>query len=303
MSLTKYNAKLALAPFGLRNSGVICYFNSMLQCFLSCTSVLAVFDNNAEVRGRNSLCAAVWALIQHARAGDKRVEAMSTVVWEELRRQLRAKRMTPFGQGMEDAHEGFLKFIDAFDAPELQELFEHRYKSTFQCSRCNVRWTLENNAGEQQVDTGVFCKFQREDFEQGEALERMILQREEPADDNTRCHACGEKCTHVRTDRYIFTPEVIIALFSKFQPNAAGTRFVYQKWVARAPQELTIPGCRGEIKYRMVAVAEHAGDMEGGHYWAHAARQGGTYRLDDMRVEAAAVDATYTSYMVWYHVV
>ena len=306
MSLTKHDPKLALPAFGLRNSGALCYFNSMLQCFLSCTSVMAVYDRTPELRTRNELCAAVWQLITMARAKDPKVAEMSCVIWEALRRQMRLMRITPFGEGMEDAHEGFVKFLDAFNAPEIQELFEHRYRTTFQCSQCQVKWEVENDAGEKQHDTGIFCKFQLEDFQKqtGSALQNMILQRDEPSED-TKCRSCGVKCTHTRTDRFIFTPEVIIPLFAKYGYSKEKKRFCYQAWAADAPEKLVIPGTGADIVYRMMALSEHSGDMEGGHYWAHGQREGERmYRLDDTRVTGpTAVGSSMSSYMVWYHIV
>jgi ubiquitin C-terminal hydrolase len=279
----------------------------MLQCFMSCTSVIAVFDNVADLRDRNELCTAVWKLIKLARAGDAGVSSMSATIWEALRRQIRIMRLgTTLGAGMEDAHEGFVKFLEAFDAPEISELFEHRYRSKFECSKCNSTWEVEKST---DSATGVFCKFELEDFKRGDDLQNMVLHRKELADSNTKCKTCGERCIHTRTDRFIFTPEVIICMFSKFKPNAAGTRFIYQKWAADAPEKIVIPG-RGddEIVYRLVAISEHSGDTEGGHYWAHAARatpQGERmHRLDDSRVGPPTdVGTTMSSYMAWYHVI
>ena len=41
MNLEKYNSQLAVSPVGFRNTGVICYFNSVLQSLLSCTSFIS----------------------------------------------------------------------------------------------------------------------------------------------------------------------------------------------------------------------------------------------------------------------
>jgi ubiquitin C-terminal hydrolase len=304
MSLIKHDNKLTLPAFGFRNfSGAACYFNSMLQCFLSCTSVIAAFDRYEELRGRNELCRAVWKTIQLARDSNALVSGMSCVIWEALRRQLRVMRLTTtLGGGMEDAHEGFIKFLEAFDAPEIQELFEHRYRSTFQCSKCNSKWEVENNNN--GSETGVFCKFELADFQRDGDLQNMILQREEPSDNDTKCKICSERCEHTRTERFLFTPEVIICWFSKFKPNAKCTGMIYQKWAADSPEKIVIPGHGdSEITYRMMAISEHSGDTDGGHYWAHANRSGERMqRLDDTRVGAPTdVGSTMSSYMVWYH--
>ena len=57
MDLTKYNEELCINPVGFVNNGVICYFNSMLQSLLSCTSfiekVLCENDNNPVIKCLN----------------------------------------------------------------------------------------------------------------------------------------------------------------------------------------------------------------------------------------------------------
>lgn len=301
MSLTLYDAKLELPAFGLRNSGAICYFNSMLQCFLSCTSVLKVFDSTG-IRTRNQLCAEVWTAITRAREG---VDAsdMSIRIWDAFREQMREKGIrTTIGSGMEDAHEGFVKFLEAFDAPELEMLFENRYKTVVQCGRCGDCRALLNDKNKPQIDTRVFCKLALEDFLKAD-VETLILQRDDETDADYRCSACNEKNVHSRIERLVFTPEVIILLFEKWEQCAGAKKATYKRWAADAPDVITIPGQRSEIRYRRVAMSEHGGDTDGGHYWAHARRRDGGYRLDDTRVSAAEAMPTMSTYMAWYHVV
>lgn len=267
-----------------------------------------MFDSNPKgLQTRNELCAAVWKLITLARKQDPKTRDMSAVIWEALRRQMRAMRITPFGTGMEDAHEGFVKFLDAFDAPEIEELFEFRYRCMFRCGKCGESWETEGNDGKTNQDVGTYRKLQYEDFQSGRPLEDMLLQQEECAED-VKCHKCGVKCDHTRIDRLVFIPEVIIPLFAKYTYSNSG-RVSYIRWSAKAPEQLTIPGLDDTtIPYRLMALSEHSGNTEGGHYWAHARRDIESVeqmvRLDDTSIGSPGdVSCSATTYLAWYHAV
>jgi ubiquitin C-terminal hydrolase len=292
----------------------------MLQCFLSCTSALRVFDQNPDgLRTRNELCAAVWQTIVLARKKTKsefsQISEMSIRIWEAFRRQMKLMNIsTTIGGGMEDAHEGFVKFLEAFDAPEIEELFEHRYKTVVQCGMCGDRRDLKDDKNKTQIDSRVFCEFALEDFQNcvdpcaPENVQNLILQRDNETDKDYRCSTCGEKNVHKKTERFVFTPEVLILLFEKWEHTPGARRATYKRWAADAPDTITIPGHGdSEIHYRRVAMSEHGGDTDGGHYWAHALRSTGgdaMHRLDDTRVSGPReVGSTVSTYMVWYHVV
>lgn len=316
MSLDTYDATLALPAFGLRNSGAICYFNSMLQCFVGCTSVLRAFERVPDLQTRNDLCTAVWRMIEGARAG-KPVSQFSTVIWTAFIRMLKELKMehsekvvgTALGDGMECANEGFVKFLEAFDAPEILELFQHRYKTIMHCTACNVTRETQNNAGETIYDENVFCEFSIAEFQADGSLQNMIFRRTTAQEvDDYRCSSCGNRTKHLRTERLTFTPEVIVTLFKKQKYDEKRGRAVYDKWAADAPAQLTIPGRTSPITYRLIGLNEHSGNMEGGHYWAHTLRRTkpngpvSMWRLNDMSTaEAPDAGCTVSTYMAWYH--
>jgi ubiquitin C-terminal hydrolase len=49
-----YNADLAPEPFGLSNTGVICYFNAFLQSLSSCTAFIETVLKNEELLSTNT---------------------------------------------------------------------------------------------------------------------------------------------------------------------------------------------------------------------------------------------------------
>jgi hypothetical protein len=76
----------------------------------------------------------------------------------------------------------------------------------------------------------------------------------------------------------------------------------YPKWF---PQELRFRALpRGsQLVYEQVAQIEHGGNMFGGHYWARVRRRGAWYTVNDSSVAPAAPGPTPETYMVVYHLV
>ena len=286
MSHIKFCEDYCLEPFGLQNTGVICYFNSMLQCFLSCTSVVETFVCDPELQTRNALCTAVYRLIEGARAGSD-VSNMSPTIWNEFMKRLKPKHR--FGRGQEDTNEGFLLFLDALGAPEIERIFEHRYRHVILCTKCDTKHQVVG-------DEGVFIEFSRDEIKQyGGDIQAMVIRQTPEIDDAYRCKSCNMTGEKRKVTRLTMAPEVLIVLLKKYNG----------KWTVDAPETMEIPRGNGEyLKYRLVALNEHSGTANGGHYWANAVRSGGrVWNLNDTGVSAGTLKSGTTTYMLWYHVI
>ncbi len=285
----KYNNEYVVRPFGLQNTGVICYFNSMLQCFLSCTSVIETFSKNTDLQQRNSLCAEVWKLIKATRNTDTDISRFSCTIWTELIKRLKQtkKFSGTFGLGQEDSHEGFLIFLDALDSTEIEQLFEHRYRHIINCGKCGHKQKIPG-------DESVFIEFSREEINNyGGDIENMIISQTPEIDNDYKCSKCSQKGDKKKTSRLSMTPEVLIVLLKKY----------HGKWSVDAPMELNIPNSGSDpFKYKLVALSEHAGTTTSGHYWTNAVRDGGKiWNLNDMNIGPGSLKSTITTYMLWYH--
>lgn len=299
MDMIYYNPDYAIRAFGLQNTGVICYFNSMLQSFLSCTSVIEIFSKSEELQNRNPLCRELWRLIKIAKTGDGDSSAMSPVIWRALMLQ-KGKSFSNFGNGQEDTNEGFLIFLDALDAPEIVRLFEHRYRHTIVCGKCN-------HSKQISADENVFIEFSLDEFNKNNNnLQHMILHQTPEIDDAYKCEKCGEQGEKSKTSRLSMVPEVLAVMLKKYDG----------KWNIDAPQYLKMPLNGKQIKYRLVATNEHSGSRSGGHYWANALRADNTYynlndagvqvitELNDTNVQVVTkLKSTANTYMLWYHIV
>ena len=272
--MIKYNQGYSLKPFGLNNTGVICYFNSMLQCFLSCTSVIELFHKDKKLQSNNLLCASIWNMIKKSKR-DFDISCLGPALWQQFTSQT-----INFGHGQEDAHEGFIRFLECINYPALEQLFQIRYKSYRVCLGCNVKKEL-------QSDTNVYVDFDRSHIANNDInLNRRITLMD------TNCAKCD--CQIKKYDTLCMVSEVIIFLLKKYD----------SKWVLDLPKEFSINGIDSRMTYKLIAVSEHSGTTSGGHYWANCERQGGAFNLNDNTESSiSSVSSSANTYMAWYHLV
>lgn len=294
--MDNYNAKYVGPPSGFNNfTGAACWFNAMLQGFISCSSFNRVYTENRDAVEKNDLSRAVSALVKTTIAGGD-ITTMNAKVFDEFIKILRAtdKGKTKiagaeykFGSGQEDASEGFELFIDALGAPPaLQNLFEQRYLSTIQCMNCR-RVCSETKIAMHMIDISA------KELVDSELTMKYILEQAPPIDGEFVCKICGTKGEKMQTRKLVCAPEVFVIQFKKYEG----------KWEAKCPDILKIPMRDGvSQEYKMVSLTEHAGGQTGGHYWAHALRgDGKVYRLDDSTVGNSSFNPSGNTYLIWYH--
>jgi ubiquitin C-terminal hydrolase len=270
---------------GFQNSGVICWFNSMLQTILTCTSVSKVFyENKNDIQTRNKLCQEFWNLIQEP-SPEKSQTVLRAFMMQLHTKGHNVREM--FGRGQEDANEGLLKFIDALEAPEIEYLFEHTYSSYIYCKECKFRKTIT------EKDVNICVEF--DPSIKMVTTQNVLNQTSEIKD--YKCDRCQETNTSVMLKRLYATPEILILIFKKY----------VGKTMVECPPEFQIPSMdpTKPYTYKLIGVNEHSGGQGGGHYWAVAKRRDGYYRLNDMsatKISDTGMSATPETYMAWYHI-
>lgn len=295
--LIKYNSTYILPPFGLVNTGVICYFNSMLQCLLSCTSIIEKFATSPELQQRNELCIALWETIVMAKQNPESVEKMSVMVFKALITTMRksGKTFKNFGSGQEDVNEGLTVFIDELNSPEIQQLFEHRYRTTLTC-KCGYKHKLAAN-NIVSGDISICATFHLEELKKVNGnLQQLIIKQTRDDRDGFACVQCKDRGPKAETVRLSMTPEILVITLKKYD----------NKWSIDVPDTISIPSTNVEpYVYKLVALSDHSGGQAGGHYWANAIRQDNkAYTLNDTSVtDIEQLKATKASYMIWYHIV
>lgn len=299
--LTPYDSTYALMPFGLRNTGVICYLNSFVQALMSCTSINKYFLNNEQrfIEEKNDVAICYTNLIKQAITHKKTQDrgsfvldpvSLFNIIILKTREKYPNKK---FGMGQEDSGEGLHLFLDAIDDKTLYKLFMHQYIAKIWCLGCK---NMISESIDDAVMLEVYQKYnpiKSDNITNQHPLNNHVFQYLSPLPDY-KCLCGKQKCC--TTYQISSAPEIITIMFHKF----------HQKINLDFPEFMYFPSNKGYLKYKIVAKIEHSGGTSGGHYWTHGLRTIGMRQsmviLNDTSCEQKGnVLPTANTYIIFYH--
>ena len=290
-------------PFGLNNTGAICYFNSLLQAILSCKSIYNTIqditvdsDLNKTLTGRNFVQTIRTALSENAgdqaTSSSKLLTALITDLEEKIGK-------TNFGKMQESASEGFVWLLDMMESPEsknhpITRLFRNYYCVEFYCTKCKDIVSV-------QEDTGIsinlfFFDSWPKPIADPSTFADAIRVHLSYTDKGYRCPRCKEPVEGIRRHTLLRSPEILVCLFNQYA----------DKKLRYFPQSFKIPDNKNStLTYQLVAQVEHSGNLGGGHYVCKALRKNGQNYLfnDNSYTEIQKLEPSIGTYMVFYQLV
>ena len=314
-----FDAAACPPEFGLANPGVQCYFNSLLQALLSCSSFVGALRAPPNDLARTATGAALAALAAAAdRAGGGDAEAPSARaarLLEVLKGDLAARRphrhasFTAAGQNSaSEALELLLDMVEPEESPAarlehgagggdagLGALFDCRQRASFRCGNCgheallppaHLRFLPLLHYDFLAAPPRTAAAFARALRSHAQRVEGYVCPR---CRTKTSAGPAGE--SHI-TYRLAMVSEILVCSFNCY--GGARCRFYPPRFVLPAPGG-------GTLRYRLVAVVDHWGDLAGGHYAARALRRGRVFEFDDSRVAPADLAPRDSVYLVVYH--
>jgi len=302
--LIEYNIDYVPEGQGFINLGATCYFNSLLQCLLSCPSIYQTLNRirNAEHVKQNML-AQNFIKLWDAAINNQDIHSLCIPVWKNViaisQNQNNRVRMN---SGQQDAHEGLMMFLDAMETiPEVRMLFEHRHRIQVLCDLCNefVIDKRETNLvfeAQQDLRTEQLEKFKDVDkfYNTNMSLNDFLLRQNGYVDENHLCEKCQKKCEKFKTTSLTMAPEILPVVFKKYA----------EKSLTPFPAQLEFATSQNtKLVYKLVAQSEHSGNAAGGHYWAVCKRKSGWKTLNDSSVSDGQPGPTLNTYMIFYHYV
>jgi len=302
-----YDPALAPPAFGLNNTGVICYFNSFLQSLVGCTAFTRAVLGAPDYLQRTRTGAAVLEFVQ-SYAGPAGMRAAppsaSAQVLSALVSDLAVRRpRVVFGNSQESASEALIHLLDMIEPPVLvddtpttpvkpmthpiSQIFTHRQRCEVWCENCKAVVSTT-------TDTGVnFNLFHYDEARPTNPVEfTRLIRSHRSAATGYQCEKCGQKNSVVRSYKLSMVPEIIVCMF-----NIYGVRHQARYF----PEQFELPGFGDPIRFQVVGQVEHAGGLNGGHYWARGRRSGGVFTLNDGGVAPSAFMPTTNTYFVMYH--
>ena len=322
-----YNSDYIPDSFGLQNTGAICYFNSLVQSLLSCSSLNEHILKNIDRYKSNIILQHYIKLLRSIRSksidfdskdpsqrqtrsfSDAHIQMVNTLIQIQQKTTFNVK----FGTGQQDASEGLNLLLDAIHDQDVMELFQVRYSEYIECKTCDHK---HESAADPYlpIDIALDIFDKKHPTEHSKIIEKYILEHNEYIDDaylctNRDCQIAGNKLKYVRLK---MSPEIIIISFKKFAGvgpmkktndgrNIRNTSAV--KKCIQFPMKLSFPSFGGKLNYEIVSQCEQSGGIGGGHYWAISKRKDKVYNFNDTSVSSAAFNPTANTYMVFYHVI
>lgn len=325
-----YDDRFAPVPFGLYNTGVICYFNAFLQTLAGCTAFTKAALSNEPYLRRTATGTAVFKFISafanragalHQPAVD--IASLSATVLRALVEDLAHRRPhVRFGGGQESASEALVHLLDMME-PACEEndqpaekpitnLFLHRFRCDLLCLRCKkvVSQTTDHAVNFNLFHLDEMRAYPKSVADFSKAVRVHVSATEDYVCSACPCAGCGSavvdgkcsacrraqtKSTAYRVYNLSVIPEIIFCMFNLYNIRAA--RYF--------PERLEFPAIDGgALEFRIVGQVEHSGSLSGGHYWARGLRSGGTVcLLNDAGVSASAFGLSASTYIVAYHYV
>lgn len=317
MPLVPYNVNVGLKPFGLHNSGAICYFNSMLQSLLSCTAFINEVIKNKEQYSTNPVVKKIIELIELSNklkspsenhsAVSNNLSIYSVLIWNEMAMFICKKNkinINEFMSGQQCSREAFDYLMECMESfKNIKNIFLHRYKNNIYCLDCNKCVSSVNTINsiilvEPHLQNDQISKFKVFDnlLTANTTMNSYIEKQTGYIDSFYICPTCKKTGEKYNINYLTMIPEVLVVLSKKYRNGEKLN--VYTEF----PKELEFNGINNtKLKFHAVSQIEHAGSLNGGHYWANSRRSDGWYCLNDNGVSKSDFLPTNNTYMVFYH--
>lgn len=283
-----YDEKFIVNPMGLNNKGTTCWFNSMIQIFLSIPSLTKDLLENEPIFKENAFIVAYINLLKTAKDNasvDKLTNAAYNVY--NVFTNTAAVKKTAFGSRQECADEGFTLFMACFQDKVIEDLFTVAYECVLHCTTCNINTSITRD-----ITLKIDIKHNYK-FESQEDFCNYLRVHGEPCDEYT-CDICHTRIVNAcRISKLKMIREMIVITLGKWE----------KKTMIWFPETLTFPNVHGgSFSYKLIGCIIHRGTASSGHYWANVLRNGVWYNINDSVVNRLdKITPSEETYMLFYH--
>lgn len=273
--------------FGLRNSGAICYFNSIYQALISCGPFMTdvaikarqILESKKDVK--NADITRDEAFMLHFLILEKMLSGTPQDKQATENLGIHLLKIVGMPSGQQDAHETLLKILSMCDTSGVSNIFKQKRKVAHLCMNCfykafeadDVRFiTHLINDNQNWINCNVLNNF---------TIEKNC-----------------EKCNHQKmlvSDIIVELPKVLIMSVEKYK--TVDGKVSEEKNQIVFDNEITVE----RRKYSLVSVIEHTGQAQSGHYYCIAKRGNDWYHFDDHNVKKIdGFKSSEHSYIAFY---
>jgi ubiquitin C-terminal hydrolase len=272
---------------GFNNTGVICWFNSLLQSLLSSTYFVKTI---MLIQSDNEIVKSIQDLIREIDNKSRSVYESSTIL-RALLRELQtkdSKRFREFATGQQSASEGFTLLFDLLDIKSINTIFTHKYEE-------RVVAQSDPNGVESKVVgyNNQFMVFDEAELK-SKGLSEYLKYHEHPLDEY-KSERVDADPNEKYNRRYIlrFLPKVLVILLNRYHKRDRDISL---------PAEIQMPSCQfnGFMIYKKIAEIDHMGSLSGGHYVAKVHRKGNEHLCNDNQIIDYRLSTSPNTYMTFY---
>src|SRR5271170_5140980 len=139
--MQKFDRLYLPMPYSLKNNGVLCYFNSLVQSLMSCTALTKHVLEMPETSNGDSEITREYANIIRSvliRKADASTLYDVSFLLNSLVNFRKSLKNNLSVKNQEDVQEGLTLLLDSMN-PSISDLFHIRYKCEIVCHKCGVR--------------------------------------------------------------------------------------------------------------------------------------------------------------------
>ncbi len=308
--LIKLKNKFLLFPFGLYNNSVLCYFNSLIQTLLSCTSITEYLLENKENFKNNSFLKIYIKLIEKykdIKTDNYTIENMNLLLFSNFLKKLKQKKIN-FGFDQEDSGELLLLLLEVINDKYIYNLFMHKYRCNIYCRDCKNMINISNDVNtffEMNIDE-INNNFLKSEIDCNLDNLNKYVRNNYSELENYKCNNCHVYDDCIKINRLILTPTIIIINLNKYSKKGEYTYPLQLIFKNKKQQNI--------YYYNLISTINHSGNQNFGHYVTKTIRKkiedsksedfkSDIYLLNDTSYEVSNFDSNLNVYLLFYHFV
>lgn len=308
-NLISLKQNFLLYPFGLYNNSILCYFNSLLQTLLSCTSITEYLLRNEEELKNNKFLILYIKLIKKYINSENHsnylVDNTNILLFNEFLTIIKSKKIN-FGYDQEDSGELLLLLLDIINNKYINDLFLHRYKCDIYCKQCKKLTNIQSDISsffEININD-LNNKFLNYNVDKHLSNLNKYIRNNYSELENYICSNCKYNNMNIKIHRLTLIPTILVINLNKY---ILKSNYQY-------PIELIFINKLSEYcyKYKLISTINHSGSQNFGHYITKTIRKNHEYKhctdkefdiylLNDTSYQKDNFKSDSNSYLLFYH--
>lgn len=310
-TLIPYNNIYLLRVFGLYNSHILCYFNSLLQALFTCTSLTEYLLNNEKKFIENNFMTLYINILKKYILFDKQsdkntntylTESSNILMFNEFLISIKNKNIK-FGYNQEDSGELLILLLDIINDNYIYNLFYNKYKCDIYCKNCK---NIKNIKDDISIQFEIYDKTVDNNFLQSKIDNKLhnlnkYIRNNYSNFNDYKCEKCNIQGDCIKINRLILVPTIIIINFNKYTEK---NNYNY-------PTELFFINGKENKKYnyKLVSTINHSGNTNSGHYISTGFRKkiqnnsvsNIVYKMNDSSYNEDSFKPENDTYIIFYH--